>query len=98
MDLSQLIDDIRELVECESPSTDLAAVARSADVVARVGERRLGVAAELLVLDGRTHLRWRLGSGPSRVLLVGHHDTVWPIGSLATHPFTVQDGVLRGPG
>jgi glutamate carboxypeptidase len=32
------------------------------------------------------------------VLLLGHHDTVWPLGSLATHPFAVTDGVLRGPG
>ncbi|HEU5038442.1 MAG TPA: M20 family metallopeptidase [Nocardioides sp.] len=98
MDLRQVLADIREMVECESPSADLEAVARSADVVARVGERRLGVAPERIVTDGVTHLRWRLGTGPSRVLLVGHHDTVWPIGSLATHPFTVADGVLRGPG
>ena len=98
MDLTQLLLDTRELVECESPSTDLAAVARSADVVARVGERRLGVARERIVIDGRTHLRWRLGTGPSRVLLVGHHDTVWPVGSLAAHPWTVEGGVLRGPG
>ena len=27
-----------------------------------------------------------------------HHDTVWPLGSLETHPFSVRDGVLRGPG
>ncbi|GAA4708086.1 M20 family metallopeptidase [Nocardioides conyzicola] len=96
--LTEMLDDIRELIECESPSADLAAVARSADVVARVGERRLGVAPERIVLDGRTHLRWRLGSGTSRVLVLGHHDTVWPLGSLATHPCTVEDGVLRGPG
>jgi glutamate carboxypeptidase len=98
MDLTELLDDVRELVECESPSADLAAVARSAEVVARVGARRLGVEPERIVIDGRTHLCWRLGSGPSRVLVLGHHDTVWPIGSLATHPCTVEDGVLRGPG
>jgi len=96
--LTELLDDIRELVECESPSADLAAVARSAEVVARVGARRLGVEPERIVIDGRTHLCWRLGSGPSRVLVLGHHDTVWPIGSLATHPCAVEDGVLRGPG
>jgi glutamate carboxypeptidase len=96
--LTDLLADIRELVECESPSADLAAVARSADVVARLGERHLGVPPERIVLDGRTHLRWRLGAGPSRVLLVGHHDTVWPLGSLETYPCTVEDGVLRGPG
>jgi len=98
MDLQQLLDDVREMVECESPSADLAAVARSAEVVARIGERRLGAAPERIVLDGRTHLRWRFGTGTTRVLLLGHHDTVWPIGSLATHPCTIQDGVLRGPG
>jgi glutamate carboxypeptidase len=32
------------------------------------------------------------------VLLLGHHDTVWPIGTLARQPFEVRDGVLRGPG
>ena len=32
------------------------------------------------------------------MLVLGHHDTVWPMGSLATRPFTVEDGVLRGPG
>ncbi|MDN4171868.1 M20/M25/M40 family metallo-hydrolase [Nocardioides sp. SOB77] len=96
--LGTVLEDAREMIACESPSTDLAAVARSADVVARVGERRLGAAPERIVLDGRTHLRWRLGTGPSRVLLLGHHDTVWPLGSLKTHPCTVEGGVLRGPG
>lgn len=96
--LGELLADIQDLVTCESPSTDLAAVAASADVVARVGARRLGVSPEQIVLDGRTHLRWRFGDGPARVLLLGHHDTVWPLGSLATHPFGVAGGVLRGPG
>jgi len=96
--LNEMLADIRALVECESPSADLAAVGRSAEVVARVGTALLGVAPERIVLDGRAHLRWRLGAGPSRVLLLGHHDTVWPIGSLADHPCAVEDGVLRGPG
>ena len=93
-----MLSELRTLVECESPSSDLAAVARSADLVARVGAARLGVAPERIVLEGRTHLRWRLGARPSRVLLLGHHDTVWPLGSLAERPCTVEDGILRGPG
>jgi glutamate carboxypeptidase len=97
-DLAQLLADIEELVTCESPSSDHAAVAVSADVVARIGTRYLGVEPDRLVVDGATHLRWRLGDGPRRVLLLGHHDTVWPMSSLATHPFGVEDGVLRGPG
>jgi glutamate carboxypeptidase len=95
--LADLLADIRALVECESPSSDLSAVARSADVVARVGAARLGVEPDRIVLDGRTHLRWRLGDRP-RVLMLGHHDTVWPLGSLATRPYSVEGGVLRGPG
>ena len=93
-----MIDDIKTLVLCESPSEDHDAVARSAEVVAGVGRRLLDAEPERLVTDGCTHLRWRFGDGPPRVLLLGHHDTVWPLGSLRTHPFEVRDGVLRGPG
>ncbi|MGZ3145084.1 M20 family metallopeptidase [Lentzea chajnantorensis] len=93
-----MLKDIERLINCESPSTDLAAVARSADVTAEVGTALLGSAPDRIVLDGRTHLRWRLGGGPRKVLLLGHHDTVWPIGTLDRIPFSVRDGVLRGPG
>src|SRR3984885_10387816 len=96
--LPAILADTEELVKCESPSADLEAVARSADIVAVVGGRHLGSAAERIVIDGRTHLRWRLGEGPARVLLLCHHDTVWPLGSLETHPYAVSDGVMRGPG
>lgn len=96
--LDGILADIERLVRCESPSADLAAVARSADAVAELGAAGLGVEPDRIVLDGRTHLRWRFGTGEARLLLLGHHDTVWPIGSLRTHPFSVADGVLRGPG
>ncbi|RPE39198.1 glutamate carboxypeptidase [Streptomyces sp. Ag109_O5-1] len=96
--LPGILADIKRLVACESPSSDLGAVARSADCVAELGAARLGAAPERIVLDGVTHLRWRFGPGPTRVLLLGHHDTVWPLGSLSTHPFNVSGGVLRGPG
>ncbi len=96
--LPAMLADIEHLVTCESPSTDLAAVARSAAEVAVMGAAHLGQEPERIVLDGRTHLRWRLGDGPRRVLILGHHDTVWPQGTLARLPFGVRDGVLRGPG
>jgi glutamate carboxypeptidase len=96
--VSVLLAGIEELVTCESPSADLAAVARSADVVARLGTEVLGVPPERIEVEGRSHLRWRFGDGPATVLLLGHHDTVWPLGSLLTHPYTVDGGVLRGPG
>lgn len=96
--LPRMLDDIEELVRCESPSSVLDAVAASADVVAKTGERLIGEPPERVVLGGRSHLRWRLGDGPPKVLLLAHHDTVWPLGSLRDHPFSVTDGVLRGPG
>ncbi len=94
--LSAMVADLRELVVCESFSADLDAVARSADVVAAQGARHLGAPPERLVVDGVTHLRWTFGT--PKVLLLGHHDTVWPMGSLATHPWSLEDGVARGPG
>lgn len=95
--MTDMLADIEELVRCESPSSDHDAVARSADVVTAVGRRLLDAEPDRIVTEGCTHLRWRFGDHP-KVLLLGHHDTVWPMGSLATHPFSVTDGVLRGPG
>ena len=96
--LPRILADIEELITCESPSADPGALARSTETVAALGERHLGVPPERVVSADRTHLRWRLGAGPARVLLLGHHDTVWPLGSLSTRPFSVTGGVLRGPG
>lgn len=96
--LPALLADIETLVRLESPSSDLAAVAASADLVARIGERYLGAAPDRIVVDGRSHLLWRFGPGPNRVIVIGHHDTVWPLGAIAAHPFDITDGILRGPG
>ncbi|MFI2345791.1 M20/M25/M40 family metallo-hydrolase [Streptomyces sp. NPDC019443] len=91
-----MLADLEELVVCESFSADHAAVARSAEVVGALGARLLGAVPQTIVIDGVTHLRWTFGT--PRVLLLGHHDTVWPVGSLETHPWSVADGIARGPG
>lgn len=92
-----LVESIRRFVECESPSSDDAAVARSADLVAEVGVELLGAPPERIEVDGCAHLRWRFGAS-TRVLLLAHHDTVWPAGTIERLPFSVRDGILRGPG
>ncbi|WP_370026128.1 M20/M25/M40 family metallo-hydrolase [Planotetraspora sp. GP83] len=94
--LADMLADLEELVLCESYSADHEAVARSARVVATQGRRALQAEPETAVIGGVTHLRWSFGR--PRVLLLGHHDTVWPIGSLRDHPWSVVDGVARGPG
>ncbi|MFF5112098.1 M20 family metallopeptidase [Streptosporangium sp. NPDC000509] len=96
MNLDVMLEDLEELVACESFSADHEAVARSARVVADQGFRRLGARAETIVIGGVTHLRWTFGT--PRVLLVGHHDTVWPLGTLAERPWSVSGGIARGPG
>jgi glutamate carboxypeptidase len=92
----QLLEDIEALVSCESPSADLGAVASCADVVADVAARRIGARPERLVVDGRVHLRWQFGT--PRVVLLGHFDTVWPLGTLARWPFDADGDRLTGPG
>jgi glutamate carboxypeptidase len=91
------VDDLAELVSCESPSSDVAATTACAEVAAQLGTRRLGLAPDRLYSAGRTHLAWRFGPA-CRVLLLGHLDTVWPLGTLARWPFSVAGDRATGPG
>ncbi|MDV9173359.1 M20/M25/M40 family metallo-hydrolase [Streptomyces sp. W16] len=92
-----MIDDLRTLVEVESPSRDLDALRKSAETVASVVEARLGGRAELVDSEGGPHVHWS-GGGTPRVLILGHHDTVFPLGTLGRRPFRVEDGHATGPG
>ena len=75
--LDDLLADLRSLVEVESPSLEIPAVEASAAAVADLIERQLGSAPELVASPAGPHVHWR-GDGEPRVLLVGHHDTVFP--------------------
>jgi glutamate carboxypeptidase len=88
-----MVDALAALVAIESPSSDPDALARCAAAVASLFAERLGREP---VADG-THLHWS-GGGPPQVVVVGHFDTVWPIGTLVRRPFTVTNGVASGPG
>ena len=87
------VELLRELVEIESPSGSpgTAAVSR------RIAEEleRLGATVELL--DGG-HLRADLPGRGRPLLLSGHTDTVWPVGTLHTMPFRVEGDRAYGPG
>ena len=93
----EMLDDLRLLVEVESPSHELGAIERSAIAVAELITRRVGSAPELVPSPAGPHVHWR-GPGEPRVLVVGHHDTVFPMGALASRPFAVVDGRVTGPG
>ncbi|MEV0258867.1 M20/M25/M40 family metallo-hydrolase [Streptomyces sp. NPDC050732] len=92
-----MIEDLRTLVEVESPSRDLDALTESARTVAEVIERRLGGRAALVASEAGPHVHWS-GGGDPRVLILGHHDTVFPLGTLERRPFKVEDGRATGPG
>jgi len=98
----ELLKFTEALVRAESPSSDKAAVDAC---MALASDRARALGARVKLHRQRQHgnlLEARFGprrKDPSnRVLLLGHLDTVWPIGTLARMPFVLKDGRLSGPG
>lgn len=93
-----LVDTIEALVSCESPTLDKSAVDRCG---AELAQRLKAIGGKVTVLprDRRgDHLLAEFGCGSSQVLLLGHFDTVWPVGQLARMPLRRDNGRLFGPG
>ena len=92
---------IREMVECESPSDDPAAVNRFVDLL---GDVAPSFARVKTVPGGRfgRHVVCEFDlfgkKKQGQILALGHSDTVWPLGTLASMPFRQKDGRLWGPG
>ncbi len=89
-------------VRCESPSGDKAAVDRFGAMVAQEWRRRGAKVKTLRQRLRGNHLRieWphTTNRGSGQVLVLGHLDTVYPIGTLAKMPFRVRGGRDWGPG
>ena len=90
-----MISWLEELVSCESPSSSPEATLECGRVFEALAKPVLG-SPERIVVEGLTHLRWTFGT--PRVLVLGHLDTVWPLGTLARWPFRVDGDVATGPG
>lgn len=101
-----LLEFIEALVAIESPSDDPAAVNRcGAELAARleaiggsvtrIAPSSAGPSTSLRAGD---HVRASFGRGSRQLLLLGHFDTVWPIGQLARMPVRRDGGRLHGPG
>lgn len=88
---------LEALVTCESPSNNPAALNRCADLLADLGTATISRAPQRLTVDGHPHLLWE-PLGEPKVLILGHLDTVWPIGTITDWPFHIEDGIARGPG
>jgi glutamate carboxypeptidase len=98
---SSLVGLIRDLVEAESPSAqpethdEVRRVLRLAFAGVGYESRETGTAPSARHVFARPAQRPR---GRSSQLLLGHYDTVWPVGTLEQRPFSVEGDVLRGPG
>jgi len=98
-----LLSLLRKLVEAESPSDEKAAVdacgalaaAQAKELGGRVKVHRQKALGN--VLEARFGPRTRAG-GEKPILLLGHLDTVWPLGTLKSMPFRTAEGRLFGPG
>jgi glutamate carboxypeptidase len=95
--LEAMIDDLRALVECESPSRNVEQIAQNAHIISDLMQRLLGRAPELIDSPVGPHILWK-GGGEPKVLILGHHDTVHPVGTIKRLPFAVTNGVATGPG
>lgn len=103
---AEMLTAIEELVTEETPSSDKVRLDAFGDLLAE-RLRNAGAQVDLLPSvetrghQGGNHVRARFGpeNGEPPALVLCHYDTVWPVGSLATHPFRVDgDGRAYGPG
>ncbi len=93
-----VLETAEALVALESPTTDKAAVDRCGAALATRLEAIGGRVTRLSRPDRGDHLLAEFGCGTSQILLLGHFDTVWPVGQLDRMPLTRVDGTLHGPG
>jgi glutamate carboxypeptidase len=92
-DKHAVLELLRELVEIESPPYSPGVLQ-----VAQVMRRELeALGAAVTILDGG-HLTAELRGTAPPLLLIGHTDTVWPVGTLESMPFHVDGGRAYGPG
>ncbi|MFZ9776460.1 MAG: M20 family metallopeptidase [Ilumatobacteraceae bacterium] len=92
-----MITDLETFVNVESPSLERECLERSAHFLADLMTRVLGTPPTLIESDRGPHVHWK-GSNDTKVLIVGHHDTVFPLGTVARRPFTRDGNIGRGPG
>ncbi len=97
-ELDLVLSDLATWVDVDTPGGDHAALDGLARVLALKAER-YGLEPELIETKGGLALHATLrGSGTARVALLGHHDTVFPLGTAATRPFSTDEARCYGPG
>jgi glutamate carboxypeptidase len=95
----EMLSLLRRMVEIESPSDDKAAVDSMGSFLAEEFERLGGKVTFYPENEAGNHLKAEFdGNAGKPVLLLGHFDTVWPMGTLDKMPFRMEAGRAFGPG
>jgi glutamate carboxypeptidase len=92
---SQILNDLKKLVETQSPTEDLAACSNVVNTANEITQNLLGTRADVFEEKGRP-VYW-LGTKTPEVVLLAHLDTVWPIDSF-TPLWNIEGDIVRGPG
>jgi glutamate carboxypeptidase len=99
---ARILEDLRELVIRESPSDEADHVSALAawicDRLNRGGGSYARQVPCLMRGDAVVATTGVSDTGQPTTLLLGHIDTVWPVGTLKELPFHNEAGVVRGPG
>ena len=90
-----IIEDLKKLVEFESPSENLAACRGVVELAIKIANENLEPAAELIEENSRPVFWW--GCKNPEIVLLGHLDTVWPKGSYLP-TWNVTGDIAKGPG
>lgn len=91
-----MVESVRALVEIESPTEDLASCERVVNKAQELSQHWLADPGRIEDHGGRPVWRW--GPAEPELLLLGHLDTVWPLGTLERIPFAVHEDRMTGPG
>jgi glutamate carboxypeptidase len=98
----QVVRLLGRFVRCESPSREKTAVDRFGRMVAAEWRARRAKVHVLRRKTSGNHVRAEIWLGKRKpagqILVLGHLDTVYPLGTLATMPFRVLAGRAKGPG
>jgi len=87
--------DIQRLVECESPTEDLAACNQVVDLAVEIANKLLKTPATKINENGRPVFWW--GAKNPKIVLLCHLDTVWPKGSFQP-TWKIEADTATGPG
>lgn len=97
--MGDFLEHLKAFVEYESPSHgDKTASDRCGSFLKEIFEEA-GFRIETIPQKGcGDHLYGEMGDGAKSSLIIGHYDTVYPVGTLETMPFRVEGDRAFGPG